>query len=317
MADLHRLLARAGFEVDSDAATFDDTTAEALRRFQRSRGLIDDGVCGPITWAALVEASNRLGDRMLYLRSPMTRGDDVAELQQRLGALGFDAGRVDGIFGPDTERAVRDFQHNCGLVTDGVVGRDTVVALQRLGGRSTGSHTVAAVRERERLRALVDGHETAGWHRRRVVLGHAGSAPALIAGLARLLRSRGARVLDLHDPDPHRQARAANTWEGDVYVGATLTTDESLVAFFSTTGFTSEGGRALATRVAQRLGGTGLVAPRPVGLRLPILRETRMPAIWCRLAPARVVVTHQSRLVAGLMAALDDWYLCPLDEDEA
>ena len=37
----------------------------------------------------------------------MLRGDDVAELQRRLNALGFDAGREDGILGPETEAALR------------------------------------------------------------------------------------------------------------------------------------------------------------------------------------------------------------------
>jgi len=123
-------------------------------RIDEERGLVVDGICGPQTWAALVEADHRLGDRMLYLRSPMTRGDDVTELQRRLGSLGFDAGWLDGIFGPDTEAAVRDFQHNQGLTADGVVGRDTVHSLERISGRITDDRTVAAVREVERLRAL-------------------------------------------------------------------------------------------------------------------------------------------------------------------
>ena len=44
--------------------------------------------------------------RMLYHRVPMMRGDDVAELQRQLNALGFDAGTIDGIFGPGTRRAI-------------------------------------------------------------------------------------------------------------------------------------------------------------------------------------------------------------------
>ena len=72
--------------------------------------------------AALVEAGYRLGDRSLYLHSPMMRGDDVADLQLRLGGLGFDAGRIDGVFGPDSARALLDFQRNTGLATDGIAG---------------------------------------------------------------------------------------------------------------------------------------------------------------------------------------------------
>ena len=36
----------------------------------------------------------------------MQHGDDVAALQKRLHDLGFDCGRIDGIFGPDTERGL-------------------------------------------------------------------------------------------------------------------------------------------------------------------------------------------------------------------
>lgn len=64
----------------------------------------------------------------------MLRGDDVADLQHRLNALGFDAGREDGIFGPDTSRALQDFQRNAGLAPDGIGGPEAVEALLRLGG---------------------------------------------------------------------------------------------------------------------------------------------------------------------------------------
>ncbi len=55
------------------------------------------------------------------------RGDDrfpVRPLQQLLRARG-QAIAVDGIFGPDTEAAVRSFQQGAGLSADGVVGRRT------------------------------------------------------------------------------------------------------------------------------------------------------------------------------------------------
>ena len=51
----------------------------------------------------------------------MLRGEDIAELQRSLGSLGFNAGKVDGIFGPDTQNAVELFQRNSGLVVGMVV----------------------------------------------------------------------------------------------------------------------------------------------------------------------------------------------------
>jgi peptidoglycan hydrolase-like protein with peptidoglycan-binding domain len=50
-------------------------------------------------------------------------GDDVKRLQRvfaRAKTLGPDS--VDGVFGPETDQAVRDFQQANGLVVDGIVG---------------------------------------------------------------------------------------------------------------------------------------------------------------------------------------------------
>jgi N-acetylmuramoyl-L-alanine amidase len=57
----------------------------AVRRFQRDRGLLESGLVDLTTWRAIVEAGYRLGDRLLYLRRPPLRGDDVAWLQNALG----------------------------------------------------------------------------------------------------------------------------------------------------------------------------------------------------------------------------------------
>ncbi|NNN22723.1 MAG: peptidoglycan-binding protein, partial [Acidimicrobiales bacterium] len=100
-------------------------TQEAIRLFQASRNLEVDGICGPNTWASLIEASWKLGDRLLYRRQPMLRGDDIAELQKQFNMLGFDTGRIDGIFGDATLSALTEFQRNVGLRSDGVVGPRT------------------------------------------------------------------------------------------------------------------------------------------------------------------------------------------------
>ncbi len=58
-----------------------------------------------------------------------SRGPEVAELQRRLLAAGFDPGLADGDFGPRTDTAVRAFQKSRGLVVDGIVGPRTWSAL--------------------------------------------------------------------------------------------------------------------------------------------------------------------------------------------
>lgn len=52
-------------------------------------------------------------------------GTAVERLQQRLGALGFYSGEIDGIFGEGTEDSVRQFQEQFDLEIDGIVGRST------------------------------------------------------------------------------------------------------------------------------------------------------------------------------------------------
>ncbi len=125
----------------------------AVRGFQQSRRLDPDGVVGPDTWRALYEAGYVLGDRLLDYRRPMARGEDVAELQRRLNDLGFDAGKVDGVFGPDTQRALRDFQHNRQIAEDGITGPQVLGEL-RLVSRTAEKTGREAIREREWLRSL-------------------------------------------------------------------------------------------------------------------------------------------------------------------
>jgi len=149
--DLQHRLATLGYETaPAEAGCFGESTAAAVRAFQTARGLRVDGICGRQTWSSLVEAGYRLGDRLLYHRTPMLRGDDVLELQQKLNALGFDAGRGDGIFGPHTAEALRDFQRNVAAVPDAICGPESIAALERLSRFAGGS--VASVREKEALR---------------------------------------------------------------------------------------------------------------------------------------------------------------------
>jgi hypothetical protein len=62
------------------------------------------------------------------------RGDDVKSLQQALTAAGFDTKGSDGVFGSNTESAVRSFQKAKGLSVDGVAGAATLKALGLSGG---------------------------------------------------------------------------------------------------------------------------------------------------------------------------------------
>jgi len=163
---------------DPHPDVYDETLARAVRAFQQRRGLIVDGIVGPQTYVALDGARWALGDRLLsHTPGHLLQGDDVAELQERLLALGFTPDRVDGVFGPNTEQAVRRFQRGVGLAVDGSVGPETLRAFADLT-RAVSGGSPHTLRERELVRR--SGHSLTG---RTVVLdpGHGGDETGTVA----------------------------------------------------------------------------------------------------------------------------------------
>jgi peptidoglycan hydrolase-like protein with peptidoglycan-binding domain len=105
---------------------FDASLETAVKNFQQSQGLTVDGIVGPATWAKLPAYTE--GSPVLKNGST---GPGVGWLQQVLGgsavAVQFTpyTGPIDGIFGPNTEAAVKSLQAWAGLSVDGIVGDDT------------------------------------------------------------------------------------------------------------------------------------------------------------------------------------------------
>jgi len=277
--DIQDRLAGLGFEpVDDPRSVFGDGTRRAVIAFQKAKGLDVDGVVGPNTWRALYEAGYRLGDRIIFLRRPMIRGEDIAELQSRLNSLGFDSGKVDGIFGPDTEAAVIDFQHNRHLAEDGKVGPEVVTEIH-LVTRGEMREGRQAIREREWLRMLPETVAGA-----RIFLDadcrdpqeardawDAASAAALAiqdaGGVPMMSRSN-----DIQLPERLR-ARRANRMGSDLIIVFRLNReDDDCVYFFSSEHSTSQAGEALANAIALTVGG------RVEGRASAMLKETRAPA---------------------------------------
>ncbi len=137
--DIQQRLHLVGYldEADIDGS-YGEKTANAVKSFCKQHDcgyMIDAGDRGEVdssVWAALVDATYNLGDRTLYLRMPFFHGHDVVELQQALGALGFFCGEEDGVFGGHTEDALRKFQMNMGIPSDGIAGAYTFTALHNL-----------------------------------------------------------------------------------------------------------------------------------------------------------------------------------------
>ena len=317
--DVQARLVGLGYRIDpSEHGEFGATTEAALREFQQRRQLLVDGRLGRHTWAELVEAGFSLGDRLLYLRWPPLRGDDVRGLQAGLNLLGFDAGREDGIFGERTDGAVRDFQRNVGLPPDGIVGTTTLQALTRLRPVGPGPGR-AAVREGEALlrldaslagaRIAVDAARGPGDPGARGPSGLTESEGArlLAAALAEELRARGASPLLLRDaasnPSPDERAEIANREGPEILVAIALNAHEDPAAegastyYFGREGWSSQSGHRLAELIQHHLTTRlGLKDGRTHPKSLPLLRETRMPAV--HVEPCFITNPREESMVA-------------------
>lgn len=71
----------------------------------------------------------KFGERVLRKGN---KGKDVEQLQELLNKLGFNCGEVDGNFGTKTETAVKAFQTAKDLEVDGIVGKNTYAALNKV-----------------------------------------------------------------------------------------------------------------------------------------------------------------------------------------
>lgn len=143
VVDIQTRLHALGHSVGSEGVDghFGPHTEMAIRAFQQQRLLLADGIVGENTWTELVEAGLQEGERLLYLRVPFMRGEDVLALQHQLNELGFDSGPENGIFGPETECALTEFQRNAGLIIDGIVGEASLAHLRRIRKAGVAAHT--------------------------------------------------------------------------------------------------------------------------------------------------------------------------------
>jgi N-acetylmuramoyl-L-alanine amidase len=256
---------------------FCEFTHTALRQFQTNRGLPQDGVCDRNAWDALIEASWLSGARLLYLTSPHQRGDDVIALQTNLAQLGFDCGHIDGILGPRSIHCLTDFQQNYGLVADGICGAETLQALSRMSSQTGSGPGIVSVRESEKLLHAAQVGDSL-----KIVVGCFGDLQRVSRGLTRRLREQYDDVMTVEESDATLHATSANSFQADVYVGiAASSAQHHEIVFYETEGFISPGGRRLADAIAAQLSESSSGQFVVNGMRLPVLRATRMPAVLC------------------------------------
>lgn len=115
------LLRAHGSSLNADGI-FGPITKTEVQSFQTAKGLSADGIVGPKTWNALITAKTVKNG---------SSGNPVFAVQRLLKKFGYTL-NIDGIFGPITTQAIKDFQTKYGLKVDGIVGPETWKALVSL-----------------------------------------------------------------------------------------------------------------------------------------------------------------------------------------
>jgi peptidoglycan hydrolase-like protein with peptidoglycan-binding domain len=106
---------------------FGPKTLKAVKYIQCVAFLAIDGIVGPNTWGYICNGENSLP--RLFRTNPQNNAAMLKEVQRLLKADGYYAGAVDGIFGAQTEAAVKAYQRDSSLTQDGIVGPNTWMKL--------------------------------------------------------------------------------------------------------------------------------------------------------------------------------------------
>jgi N-acetylmuramoyl-L-alanine amidase len=302
VADVQTRLHGLGFELGGEGADgyLGPKTEAVLKAFQQQRLLLVDGVLGANTWRELVEAGYILGERLLYLRVPNFRGDDVLALQVKLNLLGFNAGPERGILDDEVERAVIEFQRNAGLPPDGTVGENTLRTLDVLRKAERG-------REGKKIPDRDEGYVPRGVLAGKLVVldaGHGGRdegavSPsglkekditlALALRLTELLRAEGCRVVLTRTTDewvpmydrPEKADAMGAEYFISLHANANVAPEAAGAAcyFFQRNHYYSEKGERLADYLGGRLSEAGVRFLGSFGRNYAMLREPQAIAV--------------------------------------
>lgn len=141
---LQQNLTTLGYYYGDVTGHYGNLTQQAVKKFQKAKGLTQDGVASTATLNAITSALKNAGvdvgpGTVATTLREGDKGTAVTELQTMLKKLNYYYGSITGSFGSLTKQAVRKFQDANKLTVDGVAGPATINKLRSLTGGSADS----------------------------------------------------------------------------------------------------------------------------------------------------------------------------------
>jgi spermidine/putrescine-binding protein len=129
-----RLLARMGLLRETPSGNLTPATLEAIRAFTAKNGLastnqVTDGLLNSIR--RVIWQTQNWSSGNYKGREKLVDAAGLREAQILLGKLGFDAGPLDGTFGPQTQVATEAFQESQSVTVDGLITATMLMNLRR------------------------------------------------------------------------------------------------------------------------------------------------------------------------------------------
>jgi len=189
--EIQTLLRAKGYALGLDG-NYGPETTRAVRQFQQDHQIEANGFVGQTTLAALEKSASRNPELQAVRQGQVIlqagdKGDAVRSVQQRLMAWGYSGVSADGDYGPKTADAIRRFQRDHKLASNGRVGTSTLNALEQ-----TPTATATGIRPSARGTRLGQVAEQVARRRKTVGWCYAGVADAVSRALGTSLWGKSA-----------------------------------------------------------------------------------------------------------------------------
>ncbi|MFW6377892.1 MAG: peptidoglycan-binding protein [Bacillota bacterium] len=128
--ELQDKLEELGFFSVTQTGLYGEKTRRAVERFQAAADLKPDGIAGPTTLDAIERALNSIDIEQRERLKIYTHNVDVIYLQYKLSQLGYLSSEPTGLFRSQTSKAVKEFQNDNDIDSNGIVNSSTWEALE-------------------------------------------------------------------------------------------------------------------------------------------------------------------------------------------